>query len=259
MKIFSVFGVSDSGKTTTIELLIRELIRRGYSVGSLKDIHFEGFAIDTPGTNTHRHKQAGANPVTARGLNETDILFTGKLSIAEILRFYRDKDFVILEGVREPGIPAILTAGADADEVDKLDEQITPFVFALSGKAAADINKDINEHNKYCSLPAIDATTDIDALADLVERKVYDYLPMQPKECCGLCGFDCETLGQRIIAGESSRGDCLLQKQVSLTVNGEEIEMVSFVQTILKNAVLAVAKELRGYEKGQIQVTFYDE
>ena len=253
MKIFSVFGVSGSGKTTTIELLIRELIRRGYTVGSVKDIHFEGFAIDTPGTNTHRHKQAGANPVTARGLNETDILFTGKLSIDEILRFYRDKDFVILEGVREAGIPAILTASTG--ESHELDEQITPFVFAISGRIASESSK-INEDH---GLPAIDATADIAALANLVEHKVYDYLPVQPKECCGLCGFDCETLGRRIIAGESSRDDCLLRKRVLLTVNGQEIEMVSFVQAILKNAVLGVAKELRGYEKGQVQVTFYDE
>ena len=250
MKIFSVFGVSGSGKTTTIELLIRELIRRGYTVGSVKDIHFEGFAIDTVGTNTYRHKQAGANPVTARGLNETDVLFTGKLSIAEILRFYSGKDFVILEGVREAGIPAILTA--NVDEMREVDEQITPFVFAVSGRTAAQIDE-------YQGLPAIDATSDITALADLVERKVYNCLPMHPKECCGLCGFDCETLGRHIIAGESTRGDCLLQKRVSLTVNGQELEIVSFVQTILKNAVLGVAKELRGYEKGQIQVTFYDD
>ena len=255
MKVFSVFGVSGSGKTTTIELLIRELIRRGYTVGSVKDIHFEGFAIDTAGTNTYRHKQSGANPVTARGLNETDVLFTGKLSIAEILRFYSGKDFVILEGVREAGIPAILTAWGDDCETDvmsKLDEQITPFVFAVSGRAATQIDE-------YQGFPAIDAMTSITALADLVEHKVYDYLPMHSKECCGLCGFDCETLGQRIVAGESSRDNCLLQKRVSLTVNGQELEMVSFVQTILKNAVLGVAKELRGYEKGKIQVTFYDD
>ena len=37
-------------------------------MGSVKDIHFEAFAIDTPGTNTYRHRQAGAELVTARGL-----------------------------------------------------------------------------------------------------------------------------------------------------------------------------------------------
>jgi molybdopterin-guanine dinucleotide biosynthesis protein B len=158
MRVFSVCGISKSGKTTTIELLIRELIRRGYTVGSVKDIHFEEFAIDTPGTNTHRHKQAGANPVTARGLYETDIMFDRSLSISEILRFY-NQDYVILEGVREAGIPTVLTACS----VSELDNQHTPFVFAVSGRVASQIDN-------YNGLPAIDATTDITALADLIEH-----------------------------------------------------------------------------------------
>ena len=165
MKVFSVFGVSKSGKTTTIELLIRELVSRGCTVGSVKDIHFEQFAIDTPGTNTHRHKQAGANPVTARGLYETDIMFDKRLSVTEILRFY-NQDFVILEGVNEPGIPAILTA----DSAGGPDAQLTPFVFAVSGRAAARIDS-------YNGIPAIDATADITALADLAERKALRWPP----------------------------------------------------------------------------------
>ena len=241
MKVFSVFGASGSGKTTVIELLTGELTRRGYSVGSVKDIHAEQFAIDTPGSNTHRHRQAGADPVTARGLRETDIMFGGRLGIAELLRFYR-QDFVILEGVREPGIPAVLTAHpGDVPE-------LTPFVFAISGRAAA-------QAGNY-KAPAIDATADIAGLADLVERKVYNYLPMHAQECCGLCGFGCAELGARLIAGEAAA--CLLEKRVSLKRNGRELELAGFVQAILKNAVLGVAKELRGYEKGRVEVAFDD-
>jgi molybdopterin-guanine dinucleotide biosynthesis protein B len=48
------------------EAIIAELRRRNYRVGSVKDIHFEGFALDQEGTNTHRHKMAGAELVTAR-------------------------------------------------------------------------------------------------------------------------------------------------------------------------------------------------
>jgi len=163
MKVFSVFGVSKSGKTTTIELLIRELIKRGYTVGSVKDIHFEQFAIDPPGTNTNRHKQAGANPVTARGFNETDVMFNRQLPISEILRFY-NQDYVVLEGVREPGIPAIITAHS----TEELDAQRAPDIFAISGRIAAKI--DI-----YDGLPAIDATCDIKALTDLAEEKSADW------------------------------------------------------------------------------------
>ena len=135
MKVFSVCGLSGSGKTTTIEMVISELIRRGYTVGSVKDIHFEGFAMDREGTNTDRHKKAGASPVTARGSNETDVLFGSRLSLDEILRFYR-QDYVVLEGAREPGIPAIFT-GTTFNELDELDN---PLVFAVSGKISAQID-----------------------------------------------------------------------------------------------------------------------
>ena len=46
MKVFSVVGYSKSGKTTTIEQIIKELKKRNYSVGSVKDIHFEGFHLE---------------------------------------------------------------------------------------------------------------------------------------------------------------------------------------------------------------------
>ena len=59
MKVFSVFGITKSGKTTTIENIIAELRKRRYSVGSVKEIHFEIFAIDTEGTNADRHKKDG--------------------------------------------------------------------------------------------------------------------------------------------------------------------------------------------------------
>lgn len=52
-------------------------------MGSVKDIHFEGFSIDSAGTNTDRHKKADSQLVTARGLYETDILFQGRLPVEE--------------------------------------------------------------------------------------------------------------------------------------------------------------------------------
>ena len=121
MKVFSVFGITKSGKTTTIDHIIRELVGRGYTVGSLKDIHFEKFAIDTPGTNTDRHRQAGADPVIARGIKETDILFGSHLSLGQILGFYR-QDYAVLEGICEECIPAIVTGHSIAE----LDERDAP-------------------------------------------------------------------------------------------------------------------------------------
>jgi len=163
LKVFAVYGYSKSGKTTTIECLIKELLRRHYTVGTVKEIHFESFAIDTAGSNTDRHRKAGAELVTARGLNETDILFKERLPMQEILKFYT-QDFVILEGVTDFDAPKILCA-SDLDDVAK---RINPSVFAISGVIS-------NDTDCYENLPVINALKDIEKLADLVEKTVKDW------------------------------------------------------------------------------------
>lgn len=166
MKVISVYGYSKSGKTTTVECLIRELVRRGYTVGSVKEIHFEEFTIDTEGSNTDRHRKAGAELVTARGLYETDILFREKLPVQEILKFYK-QDYVILEGVTDFDVPKILCA-ANLEDVKK---RMDPGVFMLSGVIA-------NEITEYDGLSVINATREIERLTDLVELKAKDCIPL---------------------------------------------------------------------------------
>jgi molybdopterin-guanine dinucleotide biosynthesis protein B len=163
LKIISVYGYSNSGKTTTVECLIRELVNRGYTVGTVKEIHYEEFTIDTEGSNTDRHRKAGAELVTARGLFETDILYREKLPIQEILKFYK-QDYVILEGVTDFDVPKILCATNPEDVLKRM----SPGVFALSGVIA-------NEITGYEKLPVINAMNNIEKLTDLVERTAKDW------------------------------------------------------------------------------------
>ncbi|UNC91952.1 molybdopterin-guanine dinucleotide biosynthesis protein B [Candidatus Contubernalis alkaliaceticus] len=244
MKVFSVFGITQSGKTTTVEKIITELRRRRYTVGSVKDIHFEDFAIDTEGTNTDRHKKAGAQLVTARGLFETDILFPSQLPVEKILEFY-DHDFVVLEGVSDYNVPKIVCGHTTKE----LDERINPSVFAISGVIS-------NELTEYQGLPAFNAVEDIDSLVDYIEKKVFPKLPNVAPECCGLCGLSCEKLLYAILSGEKKRGDCLLDSsQVKLTINNQEISMVEFVQEILTKTVVGLVSTLDGYKKyGEIHL-----
>jgi len=162
MKVFCVVGVSKSGKTTTIERIIGELLRRGYSVGSIKDIHAETFSLDTPGKNTWRHKAAGSEMVAARGLFETDIMIPKRLDITELLKWF-DQDFVIIEGGREEKFPKILTASC-AGEIEKRRDDS---VFAISGVISA--------QNIDAGLPVINALKDIEKLADLIELKAQEF------------------------------------------------------------------------------------
>lgn len=241
MKVLSVIGTTETGKTTTIENIIRELRRRRYTVGSVKEIHFEGFAIDTEGTNTDRHKKAGSQLVTARGIYETDILFQEKIGMDELLRFY-DHDFVVLEGVTDINAPRIITAIDEGDVDDKYDN----LAFCISGVISNTGKKEYN------GLPIINSIENIKELVDLIEEKVYERLPDFPPECCDACGFSCRELGSEILRGKAKREDCkILNTKVKLLVDNNEIQIVPFVEDILSNAVLGVVKELEGYKKGK--------
>ncbi|HNZ83244.1 MAG TPA: molybdopterin-guanine dinucleotide biosynthesis protein MobB [Sedimentibacter sp.] len=244
MKVFSVIGVTKSGKTTTIENIISELRRRGYTVGSVKEIHFKKFKMDVEGTNTHRHKIAGSQLVTARGAYETDIMFQEKLDINDLLNFY-NHDYVVMEGVRDTCAPKIVTAYDVEGILDRMDET----TFLISGQIS-------NGMREFEGIPVINSITEIERLVDLIEEKVFDRLPDMKDECCRKCGYTCSQLSSKILRGQKEMGDCALSKQdVILKINGKEIIMVPFVQNILKNAVEAVSKELSGYtESGDIEV-----
>ena len=62
MKIFGIVGWKDTGKTTLITKLIHEFERRGLTVATIKHAHCQ-IEVDDPGTDSHRHRMAGARQV----------------------------------------------------------------------------------------------------------------------------------------------------------------------------------------------------
>ncbi len=246
MKAIAVIGTSDSGKTAVCETIIRTLRARGYTVGSVKEIHHAGFALDSdPTEDTGRHRAAGSQLVTARAVHETDILYPSKLPVPEILRHY-DHDYVILEGVSDCNVPRILTAHS----IEEVQERADGRNIAVSGILADTGLKD------WQGLPVFNALREPEALADFVEERAFAPLPCFAPDCCSLCGYSCRQLTELIARQEAKREDCLLwQAATELLINDTPVPMVPFVQNILRNAVLGVVQELEGHqEHGTIEV-----
>ena len=107
--VVSVVGKSNSGKTTLIEKMIGELVRRGYRVATIKH-NRHGFEIDHEGKDSWRHKRAGARTtVIASPLRVAVVEDVEKdLDIGELVdRYIRNVDIVLSEGFKKNPFPKI--------------------------------------------------------------------------------------------------------------------------------------------------------
>jgi molybdopterin-guanine dinucleotide biosynthesis protein B len=107
--IVSIVGKSDSGKTTLIEKLIPELIRRGYQVATVKhDVH--GFDVDRQGKDSWRHKKAGAHTVVISSPTKLALIrdVDHDAALTELRNEYiRDVDLILSEGFKKNDQPKI--------------------------------------------------------------------------------------------------------------------------------------------------------
>lgn len=107
--IISIVGRSNTGKTTLIEKMIKELAARGYRVATIKH-NLHGFDIDHPGKDSWRHREAGArltvlaSPKKVAVIRDVDRDYT----IDEIRdRYVEDADIILVEGYKENDFPKI--------------------------------------------------------------------------------------------------------------------------------------------------------
>jgi molybdopterin-guanine dinucleotide biosynthesis protein MobB len=119
MPVVSIVGKSDSGKTTLVEGLIRELTARGYRVASVKH-HVHEVEVDQPGKDSWRHARAGA--VTSMISSPTQFVRVQRVdrerTLEELVEAAGDVDILITEGFKRAGEVRIEVArAARSDEL----------------------------------------------------------------------------------------------------------------------------------------------
>lgn len=108
--ILGIAGQSDSGKTTLIEKLLPLLRAQGLAVSTVKHVH-HAIEIDTPGKDSFRHRQAGAQEVMI-ALPDGWVLHHpardgARPPLGELIARMSRCDLVLVEGYRDVPVPRI--------------------------------------------------------------------------------------------------------------------------------------------------------
>lgn len=106
MRVIGLAGWSGAGKTTVVTRLIPELALRGVSVSTLKHAH-HAFDLDTPGKDSHAHREAGAREVLISSQRRwalmRELRDEAEAELPDLLAKLSPVDLVIVEGFKRQG------------------------------------------------------------------------------------------------------------------------------------------------------------
>lgn len=166
MKVITIVGIRQSGKTSTVTALIQAIRRRGQSVGTCKTVFCPTFSIDKAGSNTHRHRQAGAQLIGVRAKGETSLIYPEALPLGQVLEPFRGMDWVLLEGDYLSAVPRLVAAHNAEDALMRMNDLTLAFVGRISQKEEISL-----------PLPRFNALENADSLLDYLAAHVADITP----------------------------------------------------------------------------------
>jgi molybdopterin-guanine dinucleotide biosynthesis protein B len=129
--VFGITGWKNAGKTTLTERLVAEFVRRGWRVSTVKHAH-HAVDIDQPGTDSFRHRAAGATEVAlVGGLRYAIMREQAEPPLAEVLARLAPADLVLIEGYKRERHPKIEVRAGDVPSLAAGD----PAIAAIAGDA----------------------------------------------------------------------------------------------------------------------------
>ena len=117
-KCFGIAGWKNSGKTSLVAALVTNISARGYKVSTIKHAH-HAFDLDTPNTDSYKHREAGANEVmlvsTNRWAIQHELRDADEPDFETILEKLSPCDLVLVEGYKKENITKLEIIGPDSE------------------------------------------------------------------------------------------------------------------------------------------------
>lgn len=274
MKIVSIVGKKNTGKTSLTVKVIEELTKRGYNVASIKHSHHT-MEMDRENTDTWKHKNAGSNVVV--GIGSTTFFNVRKEMdlnrLLFLIKHMDNVDYVVIEGFKRYNYPKIATSPDVVDEytikqvdsftidyegltelVDLIKERSHDIVDTLfanncgynDGEAiACDIR---NGNITVDNLDGVHSYLSIDGKVVGLNRFVSDYLKQSVLgviNTLNLKDYNVEDIQdiELIIPGKSQLTPT--DANCSIQINGKDLEINAFTKNIVSNSINGMIRSLK--------------
>ena len=274
MKIVSIVGKKNTGKTSLTVKVIEELTKRGYNVASIKHSHHT-MEMDRENTDTWKHKNAGSNVVV--GIGSTTFFNVRKEMdlnrLLFLIKHMDNVDFVVIEGFKRYNYPKIATSPDVVDEytikqvdsftidyegltelIDLIEERSHDIVDTLfanncgynDGEAiACDIR---NGNITVDNLDGVHSYLSIDGKVVGLNRFVSDYLKQSVLgviNTLNLKDYNVEDIQdiELIIPGKSHLTPT--DANCSIQINGKDLEINAFTKNIVSNSINGMIRSLK--------------
>ena len=219
MRIISIVGLKNTGKTSLTGKIIKELTNREFKVASIKHSHHQ-MEMDHEGTDTYKQMEAGSGFVVGIG-GRTYFNINERFDLERILfliKLIENPDFVVIEGFKDYPYAKIATCEEVKDE------------YTIKVVNSFEITDE-----------------ELLELVDLVEERSYDILETLFVSECGY--NDASLIGQAFAQGKMDYNP-ETQAEVNLAIDGVNIGLNRFVSDYLKQTILGVLAPLKIKEYG---------
>jgi molybdopterin-guanine dinucleotide biosynthesis adapter protein len=133
--IFGITGWKNAGKTTLTERLVAEFVRRGWRIATVKHAHHAA-DIDHPGTDSYRHRAAGATEVALVTAERFAIVREQEEpDLDEVLARLAPADLVLVEGFKTGPHPKIEVRADDTRPMIPAEFNIVAIASAQPGES----------------------------------------------------------------------------------------------------------------------------
>ncbi len=163
MKVFGITGWKNSGKTTLVSELVGYFTQRGLRVSTIKHAHCE-FDIDHSGSDSFRHREAGAQQVLLASNTRWALMTERRAEEAELdelLEHLEVVDLVLIEGFKMGNQPKIQVV-RPAHNPERLPIEAQPIVAVAS-------DEDVDPKEFGCEGPLL-PLKDVESIAAFVTR-----------------------------------------------------------------------------------------